>query len=558
MPRFALFALLALGIIGVPRTTAQPALWGDGEHAGGERASGLKPDRAAPGSARILSLDDPAYRWIARLHRRGRLLALNPTALPYTEGELARALATVADSALSPLEARWVGRLRARLQPALRATEDAGVFALEAAGGGVATNNERLDPVRFTDAADPTIEAGGLNLYPRASARASLGVGPVVAQLGLGFDLFYRDDPDGIPLVKELAIRNEETSLGFASPSFDVRLGNLGRQWGVPGGDGVFVSDNPRSYDGISFRMGGGALALRSSLSELDSALPDGTFTGRAGATPNQNETSIRRYLVAHRIDWRPRPWVTVTFVETMLYSGLGSSISLPAALPSALYVFLNDGPPKNNENNNIIGGILTVQRGRVFVSGQFAMDDLDLIDRNEPGSLALTGDLTVAGERADLGVALTAVSGRAYDTGLPEQSFLFGNRGIATQFSDYVHARAFADVYLDALAPGLTVRPEVQLLVQGERDIRQPYPDDVNAGEDKLPFIFAGTPERTLRAGATVRLQPSPWWWVQADLGINRTLDDGFQAGADVTRVVGFVSGGARLRLGTPVRLSW
>ena len=549
MLRFAPFALIALlGILGSP-ATAQPALQGDSE---------AETTAASLGSARILSLDDPAYRWIARLHRRGHLLALNPTALPYTEGELARALASVADSSLSRLESRWVEQLRARLRPALRSTSESGVFAVEGAAGGVVTNNERLDPVRFTDAADPTIEAGDLNVYPRASARASFGVGPVVAQLGLGFDLFYRDDPDGIPLVKELAIRNEETSIGYASPAFDVRLGNVGRQWGLPDGDGVFVSDNPRSYDGISFRMGGGALALRSSLSEMDSALPDGTFTGRAGAIPNQNETSIRRYLVAHRIDWRPRPWVTVTFVETMLYSGLGSSISLPAALPSALYVFLNDGPPKNNENNNIIGGILTVQRGRILVSGQFAMDDLDILDRNEPGSLALTGDLTVAGARADLGLALTAVSGRAYDTGIPEQSFLFADRGIATQFSDYVLARTYADVYLDDLTPGLSIRPEIQLLVQGERDIRQPYPNDTDPEGEKVPFIFAGTPERTLRAGATVRLQPSPWWWIRADLGVNRTVDDGFEAGENATRLVGFVEGGARIRLGTPVRLSW
>ena len=542
-------ASVLIWIAGGPTVTAQPVLWGGG---------GAEPEAAPARSARILSLDDPAYRWIARLQRRGHLLALNPTALPYTEGELARALGSVDDSTLSPLEARWAERLRARLRPALAATAESGVFGVEGAAGGVATNNERLDPVRFTDAADPTIEAGALNLYPRASARASLGVGPVVAQLGLGFDLFYRDDPDGIPLVKELAIRNEETSIGFASPSFDLRLGNLARQWGLPSGDGVFISDNPRSYDGVSLRMGGGALALRSSLSELDAALPDGTFTGRAGAIPNQNETSIRRYLVAHRIDWRPRPWLTVTFVETMLYSGLGSSISLPAALPSALYVFLNDGPPKNNENNNIIGGILTLQRGRVLVSGQFALDDLDILDANEPGSLALTGDLTVAGDRADLGLALTAVSGRAYDTGLPEQSFLFADRGIATQFSDYVLARTYADVYLDDLAPGLTLRPELQVLVQGERDIRQPYPDDVNAEGYKVPFIFAGTPERTVRAGATVRLQPSPWWWVQADLGVNRTFDDGFLAGVNATRVVGFVEGGARIRLGTPVRLRW
>ena len=415
------------------------------------------------------------------------------------------------------------------------------------------SNNERLDPVRFTDAADPTLEAGDLNIYPNASFRPSLQAGPVVAQLGLGFNLFYRDDPDGIPLVKELAIRNEETSVGISTPLVDVRIGNGGRHWGLPDGDAVFISSNPRSYDAITFRLGDGALALRSMAAELDAANIDGTFTGRAGAIPNAREPSLRRYLVAHRIDWRPRPWLTVAFIEQMISSGQDATWSLPAVIPTSLHVFLNDSPPKNVENNNIIGGLFSVQRGRVSITGQLAMDDFDILDRLEPASVALTGDLIVAGTRADVGLSLTAVTSRAYDTGLPEQAFLYGDRGIGTQFSDFLHARTFADVYLEDVISGLTVRPEVHLLIQGERDIRQPFPTNDEAG-----LIFTGTPERTVRGGAQVRLQPTPWWWIQANLGVNHTTDDRFVDGASATRFVGWIEGGAKLRLGRTTPLSW
>jgi hypothetical protein len=375
----------------------------------------------------------------------------------------------------------------------------------------------------------------------------------VVAQIGLGFNLFYRDDPDGIPLVKELAIRNEESSVGYSSPMLDVRIGNGGRHWGLSEGDGVFISSNPRSFDAITFRLGNGPLAFRSMAAELDAATLDGTFTGRAGGFPNAREPTLRRYLVAHRLDWRPRPWLTIALIEQMLSSGQDATLSLQAAIPTSVHVFLNDSPPKNYENNNIIGGLFSIQRGRVSVMGQMALDDFDVLDGLEPASLALTGDLSISTDHADLGLALTIVTARAYDTGLPEQSYLYGDRGIGTQFSDFLHARTFADVYLEDIVPGLTVRPEVHFLIQGERDIRQPWP-----GNDEVGLIFIGTPEHTVRVGAQVQLQPSPWWWLRADLGVNHTTNDGFVEGTTVTRLIGFIEGGAKLRLGTPLRLSW
>ncbi|MEM7788746.1 MAG: hypothetical protein AAF594_13580, partial [Bacteroidota bacterium] len=70
---------------------------------------------AAAQPARTVPVGDPAYAYVERLQRRGLLLDLHPTALPYTEAELTEALATLDGHALRGPEAEWAGLLRTRL-----------------------------------------------------------------------------------------------------------------------------------------------------------------------------------------------------------------------------------------------------------------------------------------------------------------------------------------------------------------------------------------------------------------------------------------------------------
>ena len=513
-------------------------------------ASFLIAATSAPTAAqshRLLPLGDPAYTLAERLQRRGHLLGLNPTALPYDEAAVARALDALDPAALSPTEALWADRLRRRLRPAPAGES---VVALEVGGGTRATNNERLDPARWTQASDPTVSVGPVNLYPNALFQASVGAGPIVAQLGARLDVFYPDDPDGLNVGNvSVFLRNEEAHVGAVWRVGEVRLGTYARQWGVASGDGVLVSDSPQPYDALSVRLGGERASVRSFVAELDAATLDARFTGRTG--DRSREGSLRRYLAAHRLDWRPRPWIVISGIETMLYSSSNASLSIPALLPTAVLSFLNDGAPRSNENNGVVGGLFWVQRGRTTVTGQIAFDDFDLFNSAEPTSLALTGQAVVAGlgDAVDVGVGLTVVTARAYNSVLAEQAYVYALRGLATPTSDVVDARVFAEASLERFVPGLTAGPEVRLVVQGEGSFPTPYPTNAS------PTLFIGDAERTLRLGLRADLT-QPWWFVRADLGVNVSRNDGFVRGRDRTRLVGLVEAGARIRLATPVSL--
>lgn len=510
----------------------------------------VAPGLATAQSARIVADDDArVYEAILRLQRRGHLLALNPTVAPYTEGEVARALAAVDTAALRPLERAWWRRVAGALSPDTVAAGPVG--RLEVGLGGAATNNERLEPLRWTDAEEANYRLGSANLYPRTWLRASLAYGPWAAQLGAHVDVFYEDDPDGLDVVnKSVFLRNQEGYAGASGRWAAAYLGSTARHWGLATGEGLFLSHNPRTMDGVSLRLGGERLAVRATLAELDAATLDGRFTGRAGEDPRA--TVRRRYLAARRIDWRPRPWLTVAGVESMLSSGPAAAPTLAMLLPTSVYSFLNDGPPINMSNNGFVGGMLWVQRGPVSVYGQLAMDDFDIFNRAEPTSLALTGTATVAGlagGAVDAGLDLTVVTARAYNTSDPVMAYLFALRGIGTQFSDYVHLRLGTDLYLEGAVPGLTLRPEVQALWQGEADPREPYLTN------EPPTILVGTPERTLRAGLRAEWAPTARWWLRADAGVNVIDNDGWIDGRTATRFVALVEGGGRWRLGGSVR---
>ncbi len=513
---------------------------------------------AAAQSHRLIPLGDPAYVMIERLQRRGHLLGLNPTVLPYDEAALGEALARLVPADLSPLEARWADRLRRRLRPTperppLRGQQAAAT--LEVGGGVRAVNNGRLDPARPTGDTDATVSVGDVRLFPLAVFQGSLEAGPLVAQLGARLDTFYPDDPDGLNVGNvSVFLRNEESHVGAVGRIGEVRLGAVARQWGVPSGTGVFLSDNPQPFDALTLRIGGERLAVRSIAAQLDAATLDFvdqrvSFTGRAG--DRSREPQLQRYLAGHRIDWRPKPWITVAGIETMLYSGNGASLSLPALLSTSVLSFLNDGAPRNTENNGIVGGLLWVQRGRVTVTGQLAFDDFDLFNGREPASVALTGQAVVAGlgDRVDAGVDLTVVTARVYNSTSLEQSYVYALRSIGAPFSDTVDLRLFADTSVDDLLPGLTVGPELRAVWQGEGAPATPYPPN------EAPTILIGDAQRTLRLGVRADLS-MPWYFVRGSLGVNRVTNERNVLGASSTRLVGIVEAGARIRFASGLSL--
>ena len=103
-------------------------------------------------------------------------------------------------------------------------------------------------------------------------------------------------------------------------------------------------------------------------------------------------------------------------------------------------------------------------------------------------------------------------------------------------------------------MIPGLLLRPRLDWLFQGERDIRDRFPEN----EEVLDNILDGVVARTMRPALQLVYQPSPRWWVRLDGGVNVTRNEGHVTGRETSRFVGLVEVGLRLRLDRAFRLSF
>ena len=121
--------------------------------------------------------------------------------------------------------------------------------------------------------------------------------------------------------------------------------------------------------------------------------------------------------------------------MEANLYSGPNASPSLKYLNPLFLHTFLVDEPPKNDENNGLLAGMLWLHRGRLTLHGQLLLDDFDLLaESGEPPSLALTGTLHARlAPAVDAGARLSVLSARVYNTHQPEGRYLYLLRGLGT-----------------------------------------------------------------------------------------------------------------------------
>lgn len=472
-------------------------------------------DRAPAQAHRMVPLDHWAYEYVKRLQRRGLLLELHPTSLPYTSGELWSALHRLDRHGLRTNEARWADALAAEFSAAGDETPSA------AAGGEIlpglqVSTSDRLDPLRPLDRDESTLEVGTMRLFPQAAGRLFLEYGPAVVQAGVRFDLFYRDDPDGLDAANRLIVRNEDSYAGVDTRYVSAYVGRFVRHWAPYGEASLLLSSNAVGFDQIGLRIGGDRLVLRSVLGELDSMTADGRFTGTAGADTVQG--SVRRFVAAHRFDWRPSRHFSLSLMESTLFSGENSGWSLKYLNPLNLQAFSVDGRPKNDENNGLLAGMLWAYFRHWTLQGQLTIDDVDLAgESGEPASVALSGSLTYAGfPSLDAGIALTAVSARTYNTHQPEGRYTHLLRGIGTPFNDFVHASAYASYYLDDAPTDITLTPRLDVLLQGETRIHQPYPTG-SAGAD---FILDGTVQRTIRPSIEVRLQGGRSWWARLDAG--------------------------------------
>lgn len=468
----------------------------------------------------FIPTDDPLYEDIESAILRGFLQNLNPTARPYTYAEVLEALP--ADSLRTPLLARIEAEVTR-----FAAGSGAGYTGR---AGLRATANGRLDPLRLRD--------GGSVAHPYLESGLHWMDGPIIARAGFRFDHYWDRDPDGMDSVLRAYMRNDQSYVGVMGQRGSVVVGRVGSRWG--NSSALLVSDNPRSYDAIHIRLGSSKLSFRSVIGELDSITGDGRFTGTAG-DDSVASGSERRWMAAHRLDWRPSPRFQISVQEAVLYSGVGSGLSLKYLNPVQFLILAVDNRPKNDENNGIVGVSVWAQSAGWTLESQLMFDDFDLFFGEEPASFAASADLTrVLGPRAALSGRVEAVASRTYNTFQPEGRWIYLNRGLATQHSDYVVSEVSATL-LD-VADGLRVEPYAIALWQGERDLRDPY-----RFGDSFGTILVGTVERTLQVGSRARYDHAGRAYLSVDLGVNHVSNAGHRPGTSRTRAAFLLGFGMR-----------
>jgi hypothetical protein len=492
------------------------------------------PSAAAAQTARLLPLDDPAHGWIARLQERGYLATLHPTALPHSWDEVAAAVSGESADPADPVAARWLRLLSTRLGGSPVADE--GWIAGEIRPGIDLTSNGRLDPVRVLD--------GGRSVFTWGTLHVDASQGGFTASGGLRHDLYWDEDPDGLDAVLRLYMRTDHIYAGYRSGPLMVHIGRFDAHWGPHGGPGLVLSGNPRSMDALHLRLGGSRVALRSVFAELDAITGDGRFTGIAGSD-SVLSGSRRRYLAAHRIDWRPTRSLALTLSESAVISGTGTGFSLKYLNPVQFAFLAVDNRPKNDENNGLLAAMLWWRLRATTLSLQFLADDFVYMSGSEPPSLALAATLVRGGLRPwlDVGAEFTAVTARAYNTHQPEGRYIYLGRGIGTSFSDHVTASLYGRVWLDRTLPGLSVEPGLTLLWQGEADFRLPIPP-----EDEAGTILTGVVERTIRGAVRASYEIGTVGRLFVDAGVNHLRNAAHVEGRSRTLFV--VTGGVSVRL--------
>lgn len=504
----------------------------------------LAPKLSMAQQSALLPSESPAYELVERLQRRGLLHELNPTMRPYSYRALRSAVEQVDVAKLSTYETEWLAQLNALLGS--DGSSDDLITRFGVAASMSQSSSRRYDPLRPLGTT-PFVD-------PRAEFTAVMGWKQVVAATGVTHDMFYDRDPDGLDVVNRFFMRGENTYLGFSSQYFDLYVGRFGTHWNRVGIEAPMIGDDVRQYDKIALRIGNERLSLHSVYGELDNLDSVGVFSGRGFKAGN-----VRRYVFAHRVDWKPTDGLTFTIFEGDLVSGSNAGLSLKYLQPFHVVFFEQDNTPKNYENNLMVGAGLHFRKGKVAATAQYILDDIVILDRKtvkeegrlEPATTQTTLHVTVGGVRPNLDIGLSGalVSSMSYRTDQKEGQWSYAQRSLATPFADYAHLKLFADWYADHIATGLTLKPAFHVLAQGTGDFRDDFNKSYSDGR-LLPAFLSGNESLTIRPALGVDYRLYNLWidsngtsrgwevYFTADVGINVIRN---QANIDTNNAIEF-----------------
>ncbi len=469
----------------------------------------------APGRAQAspyLPLDDPRLPLLEHLIIRGDLDDPSPMVRPFRRADALRVLAQ-ADSAGPAGE--LVRALRAELE---EGTEESRWRVAARSGAQAYTDNRR----------DPLHPVGGEGIRPYADFTGEAVFGNFVLATRAAAEPRLTDDPEWPGRRNlELIWRFPEAYAAAQTRYLTVFYGQMDRNWGPVGIEGIGVSGYAYPRTELGFELGTDALRLLGLARTLDDER-------------NTDGERVRRYFFAHRLGLRLSRRLHLALWETTVISGVDRDFDGRYRNPLTLLLLANQYGL--GSDGNVLLGLDARWRvaGRTTLEAQLALDDLQYENTGGPTrypnrwalTLAATGPL---GRRIGWRALYTQASSLAFRTLDPFENFTVRGVGLGRNFADQ-----------DQLTLTVTVprgtrwlfTPELTLLRQGEGLINDPFPTtDEEAGA--LPQIFIGTMERTWRAALGVSGREGPLE-LRANAGVHHIVNAGHEEGRTVNRFEG------------------
>ena len=540
--------------------------------------------------SRVLSLyDRQSYEYIKQLQDRGHLLELHPTDMPYRYDELHEALEGVTEYEFSGVQAQWIRHLRDRI--GLNASEKP---VLDLRGGSYLQVNNSERDYMYRPSDDIAY------VWPMIELAPGIRYQGWVVQAHARFEYYEDRNIDGLDAVNRFWVRNEETYVGYSNEFLEVYGGRVLNHWGVYGQSSGLVSDHSVTYDQVKINVGTKHLQLSSVMGYLDNLKSDDVFNGDTRWDP----LSVKRYLFAKRLDWRPREHLMFSYRESLIFSGWDAVPQPKYMLPGYIGFFQADNAPQNDFINYLTGIAFWGQfgGGRVHGDGfaksgggsgtdagdgfaksgtksqsssqniltlhtEVIIDDVIFfrerrgIDERSNFNVFFNAAYALSQRPLTLQLNAEMVSSQSYNTDQAQGRYLYLGRGIATQFNDYVFGEFRTQLFLDGKLQGLRVSPYLGGLLQGEQVIDKEFIGSPLTQKDKDPdelepvpdFVLSGVVQETFRAGVEwVYYSPAErgWkkgWWLRGDVGLNVMRNLGNVEGNDQTRPVGMIELGVQ-----------
>tara|TARA_Y200000002_G_scaffold341099_2_gene312062 strand:- start:1957 stop:3666 length:1710 start_codon:yes stop_codon:yes gene_type:complete len=486
--------------------------------------------------SRILSLyDRQSYEYIKQLQDRGYLLELHPTDMPYRYDELHAALEDVAEHEFTEFEAIWIDFLLDRTG---RDASERPVLDLRGASYLQANNSERDHMYRPSDDI--------LYLWPMIELAPGIRYKGGVIQANARLEYYEDRNIDGLDAVRRFYVRNEETYLGFSNEFLEVYGGRVLNHWGVYRQSSGLLSDQSVTYDQLKINISTKHLQLSSVMGYLDNLNSDNVFNGDTRFDPS----SVKRYLFAKRLDWRPREHLMFSYRESLIFSGWTAVPQPKYMLPGYIGFFQADNAPANDFINFMTGIAFWGQfwgghsdasfgsqsnlqfdaqtRNILTIHTEVIIDDI-IFNRKRRGidelsifNVFFNATYTTRQHPLKLQINAEMVGAQSYNTGQAHGRYLYLGRGIATQFNDYVFGEFRVDLFMGGLLKGLKLSPYLGGLLQGEQIIDKDF-------DSSIPdFVLSGVVQESFRAGAEwvyyshEALAWNKGWWIRGDFGLN------------------------------------